>query len=92
MAPKTWATRSQEAFLKEEDNKWALIKHGGTTLKSFYARTTTTFLSKWPVTPSAKILAEVGGDEDKAQELAEKKLLNVSVLACARSVLSHFVW
>ena len=76
-APK-WTTQEQFAFLVDEDKKWHLIKAGNTSLKSFYIRTTNTFLVKWPVEPDEKTLKRADGDIGKAKVLAEEKLLDVS--------------
>jgi hypothetical protein len=90
MAPPKWSTPEQLAFLVKEDAQWATIKAGNSTLKSFYARTTNSFLEQWPVTPDEKTLVKVGGNAVKAQELAENKLLNVS-MRLSPSTFSHLV-
>ena len=80
MAPPTWTTKDQLAFLSQEDSKWEYVKSGETTLKSFYLRTTNAFLEKWPTAPDAKTLKAADGDVVKAQEMAEAQVHNVSDL------------
>ena len=77
MAPPKWATEEQTAFLKGEDEKWSIIKAGESTLKGFYARTTLTFLTKWPAKPDEKLLAKANGDVTLATELAQGQVLKV---------------
>jgi len=75
-----WTTQEQLNFLANEDEKWLAIKEGPTTLKSFYIRMANTFHQRWPVVPNKKELMEAGGDEAKAQEIAEANLLGVSTM------------
>lgn len=89
MSPPGWATPEQLAFLVQEDEKWLLIKAGGTTLKGFYSRTTKTFLDRWQVTPDPAILEEAEGDEAVVQELVEKSLHKVSLPHYTKSSASH---
>jgi len=85
-------TPEQLEFLIQEDSKWALIKAGETSLKSFYIRTTQTFLGKWPEPLSDDILEGAGSDLVRAREPANQVALNVSMATRATPLLSHFVW
>ena len=89
MAPPTWANEVQLAFLWEENSKWDFIKAGSTTLKSFYAITTNTFLEKWPEAPTEEILKEVNYDPVKAQQLVFTRKLGVSLLTSAAPTSAH---
>ena len=77
MPPQPWATPEQLAFLSFEDSKW-LTKAGTSTLKSFYSRTTISFLERWPQAPTAKMLEDAENDTAKAQESVYPWMLSVS--------------
>jgi len=83
MAPPKWATPEQTTFLKAEDKKWDLIKAGQSTLKGFYARTTSAFLQQWPAEPSGIHLAEANGDINGAKVIAQQQVLEVRVTTYA---------
>jgi hypothetical protein len=87
-APK-WTTPEQLAFLTEEDKKWAVIKAGTGSLKSFYVRTTNTFLEKWPASPKAEHLEKAHGDAEKAKQFAEDEMLAVSHMSETTLYGSH---
>lgn len=89
MPAPTWTTEEQEVFLTKEGLKLKFVKNGDTTLKSFYTRTANTFLTKWPVTVTEKILEEAGGDVDKARELAEAQIHSVSFTTSFFNPFSH---
>jgi len=76
MAPPKWATTEQEAFLKNEDKKWEIVKAGTGTLKGFYTRTANAFLEKWPAEPDAKVLKLAKGNEALAKTMAETQARN----------------
>jgi hypothetical protein len=80
MAPKPWATEEQQDFLIGEDSRWSIIKASTGTLKNFYARTTMSFLEKWPAVPDEKMLKEAKGDAAKADALAKAQALKVSIV------------
>lgn len=77
MPPQSWATPEQTKFLVQEDPGWSIAKNGETTLKSFYTRTTNTFLSRWPETPDEATLKDAEGDVVKAQELVVERCWKV---------------
>lgn len=89
MAPPTWATDEQRAFLLGEDATWSLIKESGRTLKSFYIQTTRAFLAKWPRHPSQEILTLAGGDEAAAKALVEQRAQEVSTSVSICTTLTH---
>ena len=89
MAPPTWASQLQTVFLTEEDSKWDFIKAGSSTLKSFYAATTNTFLEKFPEEPSEDMLRQVNYDQVKAQQLVYAQKLAVSPLTSSISTSPH---
>ena len=78
MPPQPWATPEQLAFLLHEDSKWPITKAGSGTLKSFYSRTTISFLKWWPQAPTANMLENAKNDTAKAQELVFARMLSVS--------------
>ena len=81
MPPLPWSTPEQLQFLKKEDAGWLAAKAGSGSLKSFYARTTNTFVQKWPAVPDKKNLEEAEGDAAVAQRLAVASVYSVSMMA-----------